>query len=51
MNRDEDRYIEGEKGQTKMHQAREVRDWASPDCSCETEEASGVDLMQKEKAE
>ena len=41
------RYIESEKGQTKMHRAREVRDRASPDCSRETNETSGIDLMQR----
>ena len=41
------RYIESEKGQTKTHQAREVRDWASPNCSRETDETSGIDLTQK----
>ena len=39
------RYIESEKGQTKTHQAREVHDRASPDCSRETDEMSGMDLM------
>ena len=41
------RYIEGRKRQTKMHRVREVHDRASPDCSCETDETSGVDLMQE----
>ena len=45
------RYIESEKGQTRMYRVREVHDWALPDCSRETEEMSGVDLMQKEKVE
>ena len=41
------RYIESEKRQTKTHQAREVHDWALPDCSCKTDETLGIDLMQK----
>ena len=41
------RYIEGEKGQTKMHQVREVRNRALPDHSRETDETSEIDLMQK----
>ena len=45
------RYIESEKGQTRMYQAREVHDWASPNCSHKTKETSGVDLTQKEKVE
>ena len=40
-------YIGSEKGRTKTHQAREVRDRASPDHSCETDETSGIDLMQR----
>ena len=44
-----DRYIEGEKGQTKTHQAREVRDWASSDCSRKTDKSLGMDLTQKKK--
>ena len=51
MDRREDRYIEGEKGQTKMHQVSEVRDRALPNCSCETNELLGMDLMQKKKVE
>ena len=30
-----------------MHQAREVCDRASPDCSHKTNKMSGIDLMQK----
>ena len=30
-----------------MHRAREVRDWASPDRSHETDETLGIDLTQK----
>ena len=41
------RYIESEKGQTKTHRVREVRDRASPDCSRETDETLGIDLTQK----
>ena len=41
------RYIESEKGQTKTHRAREVRDRASPDRSRETDETSGIDLTQR----
>ena len=41
------RYIESEERQTKTHQAREVRDRASPDRSRETDETSGIDLTQK----
>ena len=40
-------YIGSEKGRTKTHRAREVRDRASPDCSRETDEMSGIDLMQR----
>ena len=43
------RYIESEKGQTKMHRAREVHDWASPDCSHETDETLGMNLTQEQK--
>ena len=43
------RYIEGGKKQTKMYRVREVRDWALPDCSCKTDETSGMDLMQEER--
>ena len=41
------RYIESEKRQTMMHRVREVCDRALPDRSCETNETSGIDLMQK----
>ena len=41
------RYIESEKGQTKTHRAREVRNRASPDRSRKTDETLGIDLMQK----
>ena len=41
------RYIESEKRRTRMHRAREVHDWASPNCSRETDETLGVDLMQE----
>ena len=40
-------YIESEERWTKMYRAREVHDRASPDHSCETNETSGIDLMQK----
>ena len=43
------RYIESEERRTKTHLVREVHDWASPDCSRETDETSGVDLMQEER--
>ena len=43
------RYIESEERQTRTYRAREVRDQALPDHSCETDETSGVDLMQKER--
>ena len=43
------RYIESEKGQTKTHRAREVRDRASPDHSRETDETLGMDLTQEER--
>ena len=43
------RYIESKKGLTRMYQAREVCDRASPNCSCKTDEMLGVDLMQKER--
>ena len=45
------RYIESEKRQTKMHRAREVCDWASPDRSCETDETSGIDLTQRSEGQ
>ena len=41
------KYIEGEKGQTKTHRVREVRDRALPDRSRETDETSGIDLTQR----
>ena len=34
-----------------MHQAREVRDWALPDCSRETDGTSEIDLMQRNKGQ
>ena len=40
-------YIGSEKGQTKTHRAREVRDRASPDRSRETDETSRIDLTQR----
>ena len=43
------RYIESEKGQTKTHRAREVRDRASPDRSRETDEMLGMGLTQEER--
>ena len=43
------RYIESKKGQTKTHRAREVCDRASPDRSRETNETSGMGLMQEER--
>ena len=45
------RYIEVGKRQTKMHQAREVHDWALPDCSHETNETLGVDLTQEKEGQ
>ena len=41
-------YIGSEKGWTKMHRAREVRDRALPDRSRETDETSGMGLTQEE---
>ena len=41
-------YIGSEKGWTKTHQAREVRDRASPNRSRETDETSGIDFDAKE---
>ena len=41
-------YIGSEKGQTKTHRAREVRDRALPDHSHETDETSGMGLTQEE---
>ena len=49
VNRREDRYVEGEKGQTKIYWAREIHNWASPNHSHETNELSRMDLMQKKK--
>ena len=43
------RYRESEKGQTKMHRAREVCDRALPDHSHKTNETSGMGLMQEER--
>ena len=40
-------YIGSEKERTKTHRAREVCDRASPDRSRETNETSGIDLMQR----
>ena len=42
-------YIGSEKGQTKTHRAKEVRDRASPDRSRETDETSGMGLTQEER--
>ena len=42
-------YIGSEKGRTKTHRAREVRDRASPDRSRETDETSGMGLTQEER--
>ena len=42
-------YIESEERRTKMHRAREVCDWALPDCSHETDETSGMGLTQEER--
>src|SRR5438128_9844843 len=47
--RRKDRYIESEKGQAKTERAREVRDRASPDRSCETDGSSGIDLTQEKE--
>ena len=41
-------YIGSEKGRTKTHRAREVRDRALPDRSRETDETSGMGLTQEE---
>ena len=41
------RYIESEKGQTRMHQARKVCDRTLPNHSGETDESLGVNLMQE----
>ena len=40
-------YIESKERRTRMHQAREVCDRASPDCSHKTDETLGIDLTQK----
>ena len=40
-------YIGSEKGWTKTHRAREVRNRASPDRSRENDETSGIDLTQR----
>ena len=45
------RYIESEKGQTKTHRAREVRDRASPNHSRETDGMSGIDLTQRSEGQ
>ena len=42
-------YIGSEKGQTKTHRAREVRDRASPDRSRKTDETSGMGLTREER--
>ena len=42
-------YIGSEKGRAKMHRVREVRDRASPNRSRETDETSGMGLMQEER--
>ena len=42
-------YIESKERRTKTHRAREVRDRASPDCSHETNETSGMELTQEER--
>ena len=42
-------YIESEERQTKTHRAREVCDRASPNCSHETDETSGMGLTQEER--
>ena len=44
-------YIGSEKGQTKTHRAREVRDQASPDHSRETDEMLGIDLTQRSEGQ
>ena len=45
------RYIESGKRQTKTHRVREVHDRTSPDRSRETDEMSGIDLMQKSEGQ
>ena len=42
-------YIGSEKGWTKTHRAREVRNRALPDRSRETDETSGIGLTQEER--
>ena len=51
--RRENRYIEGEKRQTRMHRVREVHDQALPDCSHETNEnvRSRLDTEEERKVE
>ena len=49
VDRRENRYIEGEKRQTRMHWAREVHNRASPDHSHKTDGSSGMDLTQKKR--
>ena len=44
-------YIGSEKGRTKTHRAREVRDQASPDRSRETDETSGIELTQRSEGQ
>ena len=44
-------YIGSEKGRTKTHRAREVRDRALPDRSRKTDETSGIDLMQRSEGQ
>ena len=48
MEQERNIYIESEERCTKTHRAREVHDWASPNCSRKTDEASGMDLMQEQ---
>ena len=47
--RKRNRYIESEKGQTRTYRVREVHNWALPNCSHETDEMLGRDLMQEER--
>ena len=49
MEQERNIYIESEERRTKTHRVREVRDQASPDRSRETDETSGIDLMQEER--
>ena len=52
MDRRRNKYIGGEKGQTRVYQVRKVHDQTLPNHSRETDEPSGIDLMQKgEKVE